>query len=241
MPRDLIDLLWRDSPLAPPPRRRGPRATHTTGDVVAQAIALADEGGLTAVTIRAVAESLGLTTMSVYTHVNGRDDLLVLMADRAHAEMEPPAFGRARWRTRVRRVAEAHLELLRARPWLLGVDDPRTALGPGTIAKYDHELHAFDDTGLDDLDRDAALAFVLDFARSTASRMAQASAAVDMAEEWERSAPSLATYLGTDLALAQRVGRAAGESMQGPYDAHRAWEWGLTRVIGGLAEIIEDS
>ena len=241
MPRPLIDLLWRESPHAPPPRRRGPRATHSTNDVVAHALALADQGGLTAVTIRAVAVSLGLTTMSVYTHVNSRDDLLVLMADRAHAEMELPPFGRARWRTRVRRVAEANLELLRARPWLLGVDDPRTALGPGTIAKYDHELHAFDDTGLGDLDRDAALAFLLDFARATASRMAQASAAVDMAQEWELAAGPLATYLGAELALAQRVGRAAGESMQGPYDAQRAWEWGLTRVIGGLAEFVEST
>ena len=40
---------------------------------------IADGDGLAAVTVRALAQALGVTTMSVYTHVNSRDDLLVLI------------------------------------------------------------------------------------------------------------------------------------------------------------------
>ena len=112
MARRLVDLLWRDHADAPERPARGPRSRHTTGDVVAQALALADAGGLDAVTVRALAASLAMPTMSVYTHVNSRDDLLVLMLDAAHADAARPRYGRAGWRTRVSRVAEANLALV---------------------------------------------------------------------------------------------------------------------------------
>jgi AcrR family transcriptional regulator len=206
--------------------------------VVSHAIAVADAGTLGAVTIRALAEGLGMSTMSVYTHVNSREDLLVLMADHAHETMTLSPWGRTRWRARVRRIAEENLDLIRSHPWLLEVTDPRVALGPGTIAKYDHELHAFDHTGLDHLDRDAALTFVLDFVRAGASSLLRGSKGEDFAEIWEQVAERLGGYLGSDYPLAQEVGRAAGEAMGGPYDAYRAWEFGLARVIVGLADTI---
>lgn len=241
MPRPLVDLLWRDAPGAPAGGRRGPRARRSTGDVVDQAIAMADAGGVAAVTIRALAHALGMTAMSVYTHVNSRDDLLVLMADRAHRQMSLTPFGHSGWRTRVRRVAEDNLALLHTHPWLLDHDDPRTALGPGTIAKYDHELRAFDGTSLGDLDRDAALTFVLDFVRSCAGRIVRPPTADDFGDTWQQSAASLANYLGEDFPVGQRVGRIAGEAMGGPYDAERAWEFGMARVIVGLAGLVDPS
>lgn len=238
MAKPLIDLLWRDHPDAPGRGARGPKSRLSTGDVVARAMALGDSGGLDAVTIRATAESLSMSPMSVYTHVNSRDDLLVLMVDAAHASAALPPFGRTSWRARVRRVADANLALLRAHPWLLDVNDDRVALGPGTIAKYDHELHTFDGTGLGDLDRDAALAFVLDFVRSSASARRQSGDA-DFNQMWQESAGSLGTYLGDAYPLAQRVGGAAGAHMAAPYSADHAWEFGLRRVAAGLADLIE--
>lgn len=239
MARSLIDLLWRDHPTAPGPGTRGPRSRHSTGEVVTRAIAIADAEGLDSVTIRAVAESLAMSPMSVYTHVNSRDDLLVLMADQVHATATLAALGRASWPTRVRRVAESNLALLRTHPWLLQVVDDRGALGPGTIAKYDHELRAFDGTGLSDLDRDAALTFVLDFTRSSAAAIIRAGRAGDFAELWQESVGPLGRYLGDSFPLAQRVGRAAGEHMAAPYSAGHAWDFGLRRVLAGLADLIE--
>ena len=146
MPQSLVDALWRDSDAAPTRRARGPRSRHTTGDVVTRAIAIADESGLDALSIRTLAASLGITPMAVYTHVSSRDDLLVLMADHAHAEMGRTPFGRAAWRTRVRRVAHDNRALLLARPWLLEIDDPRLAVGAGGNPKDGHQLRALDGT-----------------------------------------------------------------------------------------------
>lgn len=237
MVRPLLDLLWRDHPAAPSGGARGPRAKVTTGAVVEAALTMADADTLAAVTVRGLGERLGVAPMSVYTHVNSRDDLLVLMVDAAHARMERPSYGRAGWRTRVRLVAESNLELVRAHPWLLEVTDERTALGPGTIAKYDHELAAFEEMGLDDVVRDAALTFVLDFVRSSARAQLPDPRAGEMAELWETVAPRLAAYVGEDFPLAGRVGAAAGEAMQGVSSPAEAWTFGLDRVIEGLATL----
>ena len=237
MPQPLVDLLWSAHPDAPAGGRRGPRSQLSTTQVVAHAVTLADAGGLDAVTVRVLAQDLGISTMSVYTYVNSRDDLLVLMVDAMHAAMPHPALGRAGWRTRVRRIAEANLTLLLDHPWLLRVRDDRTALGPGTIAKYDHELHAFDGTSLGDLDRDAALTLVLDFVTAAAAR--RCAPRVDFGPLWVESAARLAGYLGAEHPLAQRIGQAAGESMGGPYNVERSWTFGLERVLAGLADLID--
>ncbi|WP_149085501.1 MULTISPECIES: TetR/AcrR family transcriptional regulator C-terminal domain-containing protein [Microbacterium] len=235
MPKNLVDLLWRHSPTAAVVGRRGPKARHSTDDVVDRAVALADADGLGAVTIRSLAQSLELTPMSIYTHVNSRADLLVLMADAMHAGMYPEPASASGWRDAVRAIAEDNLRLLRTHPWLIDVHDPRVALGPGTIAKYDRELHAFDGLGLDAVERDAALSFVLDFSLSAAARMREQQSAESFAASWAEAAPRLAAYLGDEMPLARAVGQAAGETMGVPYDARTAWEFGLARVIDGLA------
>lgn len=235
MTKNLVDLLWRHSPGARVTRQRGPKARHSTDDVVDRAVALADAEGLGAVTIRSLAQSLELTPMSIYTHVNSRADLLVLMTDAMHARMPTEPAKATGWRAEVRAVAEDNLRLLRAHPWLIDMHDPRVALGPGTIAKYDRELHAFDGLGLTAVDRDAALSFVLDFTLSAAARMREEASAESFAASWAEAAPRLAVYLGDDLPLARSVGQAAGESMGAPYDARTAWDFGLARVIDGLA------
>ena len=234
MTKNLVDLLWRHSHAAPATRQRGPKARHSTDDVVDRAVALADADGLGAVTIRALAQSLDLTPMSIYTHVNSRADLLVLMADALHARMLIAPVPASGWRVAVRAVAEENLRLLLARPWLIDIHDPRVALGPGTIAKYDRELHAFDGLALGAVERDAALSFVLDFSRSSAARMREQTAE-SFAASWTEGAPRLASYLGDEFPLARSVGQAAGEAMGAPYDARTAWDFGLARVIDGLA------
>lgn len=233
----LIDLLWRDHPAAPRRGSRGPRARVSTGAVVDTAIRLADKHGLDAMTIRQLAAETDLSTMSIYTHVNTRDDLLVLMADTAHARIDLPAYGRAGWRTRVERVAVANLALLRAHPWLLDITDDRTALGPGTIAKYDHELRAFRPLALNEVTCDAALTFVLDFVRASVAAERPSAHAGELADNWPEWGRRLADYVGDDYPTARAVGAAAGAAMDGVRDHASAWQFGLARVLDGLANL----
>ncbi|MGC0363922.1 AcrR family transcriptional regulator [Rhodococcus sp. 27YEA15] len=238
MPRELIDLLWRAHPHAPRDGSRGPKAKVTTSRTVDCAIDLADAEGLESLTVRKLASELGISPMAVYTHIGTRTDLLVLMADAVRAGQRRDPYVTDDWQARVEQIAEADLALYTRHWWLIDVTDQRSALGPGTIAKYDHELHAFDGTNLDDVERDAALTFVTDFTRTAAQARRPDPHAADMADVWYLWNERLKTYLGEDFPLAQRVGAAAGESMNAPYSPDAAWTFGLARVVDALESLV---
>ncbi|ADG75084.1 regulatory protein TetR [Cellulomonas flavigena DSM 20109] len=238
MARELVDLLWRDHPAAPSGGGRGPRAKVSTTRTVEEAVALADAEGLDGLTVRRLAARLGVAANAVYTHVGSRDDLLVLMADLVRTRRRRRPSAHDDWRSRVRELAEAELALHAAHPWLVDVTDQRTAFGPGTIADYDHQLHALDGTGLDDVDRDAALTFVTDFVRASARARRPAAYDDRMATVWASWSERLATYVGDTHPLARRVGAAAGAAMQAPASAEHAWCFGLERVLDAIEALV---
>jgi len=231
-----LTLLWRE---ADPPRR-GPRPRHTVDDVVDAAIAIADADGLEAVTMRAVAERLGTSPMSLYTYVPGKAELLDLMLDALYLAMPRKSF-RLQWRTRLRAVAEANRELYARHPWAARVSTARPPLGPGLMAKYEHELAAFDGLGLDDVAMDAALTFLLAFVQAHAvAAQDHANAPGTDADWWATAGPLLARVVQPErYPLASRVGSAAGAAQGGAYDAGRAYTFGLERVLDGLSALID--
>src|SRR5216117_1909772 len=76
-----MELLWRDA--AAPARGRGPKPGLTVDRIVAAATELADGDGLAALSMRRVAERLGVGTMSLYTYVPSKADLIDVMYDAA--------------------------------------------------------------------------------------------------------------------------------------------------------------
>jgi AcrR family transcriptional regulator len=221
-PARTLALLWRRVEGG----RRGPRPRLSVDNVVEAAIALADEAGLDAVTMRAVAERLGVSAMTIYTYVPGKAELLDLMLDALWLAMPREAD------PTIRAVADANRKLYDQHPWAARVTTARPPLGPGLLAKYEHELAAFDRLGLSDVDMDAALTLVLGFVQGIA---AQEPASTPDTEWWEAAGPLLAEVVDpARYPLASRVGTAAGEAQGGAYDAERAYEFGLGRIIEGL-------
>jgi AcrR family transcriptional regulator len=101
------------------------RATRLDrGTVVAEAIALADEGGLAAVSMRALSARLGVVPMALYKHVADREDLVGGMID-AIVQSYPAPIGDG-WRARVRsRVLGARDEQAQ-HPWIRSAIDEAT-------------------------------------------------------------------------------------------------------------------
>ncbi len=231
-----LTLLWRE---AEPPRR-GPRPRHSVDDVVDAAIAIADADGLEAVTMRAVAERLGTSPMSLYTYVPGKAELLDLMLDALYLAMPRKPF-RRQWRARLRAVAEVNRELYARQPSAARVSTARPPLGPGLMAKYEYELAAFDGLGLSEVEMDAALTFLLAFVQGNAvAAQEHADAPGTDAEWWATAGPLLARVVDPErYPLASRVGSAAGAAQGGAYDAQRAYAFGLERVLDGLAALID--
>src|SRR5699024_884374 len=75
VPARTLALLWRDASAVP---RKGPARRLEVDDVVGAAVALADADGLGAVTLRRVAERLGVATMTLYTYVPTKAELIDL-------------------------------------------------------------------------------------------------------------------------------------------------------------------
>ncbi|MGW4714071.1 TetR/AcrR family transcriptional regulator C-terminal domain-containing protein [Nocardia sp. NPDC004260] len=238
-----LELLWRIP--SEPGTGRGPKQRSSVEAVVAAAIEIADVEGIAAVTMRAVANRLGLTPMATYTYVPGKSELIDLMLDTVYARMERTDLTGLPWRERVARIAAENRALLARHPWVAYLPTTRPPLGPGLAAKYDHELAAFADLGLDDLAMDTALTFVLGFVTSVAriaidSARAAADSAMSDGEWWERAAPVLAqVFDARRYPLAARVGSAAGRAHDAAYSADHAYEFGLTLVLDGLARRIE--
>jgi TetR/AcrR family transcriptional regulator, tetracycline repressor protein len=84
--------------------------------VVAQALAMADADGLEAVTVRRLADRLGVTPMALYWHVKGKDELLMAMADQLLAEVTPTRNASEPWPDQLRAMITALLRVMRAHP-----------------------------------------------------------------------------------------------------------------------------
>jgi AcrR family transcriptional regulator len=239
-----LELLWRD----PSARgaQRGPRQGLTVDRVVAAAIELADAEGVQAVTMRRVAQALGVAPMSLYTYVPGKAELLDLMLDTVYAQMARTDMSNTPWRTRVEAVAQENRDLYERHPWAATISTSRPPLGPGLMAKYEHELTAFADLGLDDVEMDAALTYLLSFVQTSARSAAQAAAiqrdsAMSDEQWWAATAPFLTRVFDeTRYPTAARVGAAAGAAHHGAYSPTHAYEFGLQRVLDGLGVLIED-
>jgi hypothetical protein len=183
--------------------------------------------------------------MTLYTYVPGRGELLDLMLDAVYAQMPESRHEGGGWRDRVRALAEANRALFERHPWVAGVDTMRPGLGPGAVGKYDRELRAFDGRGLDDVTMDAALAWVLAFVQgwartALAAVRIQRDSALTEEEWWADAAPILAQVMTPEAyPLAVRVGRAAGEAHGAAWEAGHAFDFGLERVLDGLAPLLE--
>ena len=104
--------------------------------VLAAAVALADEIGIEALSMRKLGESLGVEAMSLYNHVANKDALLDGMIDVVFAEIDLPSADRG-WQAAMRQRAISVRAVLRRHRWAIGLMESRTSPGPATLAHHD--------------------------------------------------------------------------------------------------------
>ena len=111
------------------------RAQLTREQVLTAAIALADRDGIESISMRRLAQELGIEAMSLYTHVRNKEDLLDGMVD-AVIGMIPVDVdaGAAGWGTSLRRMALGARGVMLRHPWAPRTAETRAAPGPAAIA-----------------------------------------------------------------------------------------------------------
>lgn len=241
-PSRSLALLWRTREPVP----RDGRSSLGVGRITRAAIGIADSEGLGALTMRRVSEVLGVGTMTPYTYVPGKAELLDLMVDAVYGELPTIDPTAGDWRHRLERVALDNWTLYQSHPWLAQVETSRPVLGPNLLAKYERELLALGDTGLGDVELDSVLTLVLGHVRSTARASAEladleVSTGVTDAQWWQAQAPWLSKFAGPkQFPNATRVGAAAGQAHNAIFAPDHALHFGLRRLLDGVAVLIAE-
>lgn len=108
------------------------RVPLTRERVLRAAVQLADEGGIDVVSMRKVAQELGVEAMSLYNHVANKDEVLDGMTDIVVGEIEVPEIG-ADWKLAMRRRAISAHGVLMRHPWACLLVVSRMNIGPSML------------------------------------------------------------------------------------------------------------
>jgi AcrR family transcriptional regulator len=234
------ELLWEDRSRP----TRGPKPALSTDDVVHAAIEIADEQGLGAVTMHAVAARLGFTTMALYRYFPSKEALYDAIVDAGMGLPPAPPEPRGDWRTEVTRVAHAKRAMLCARPWLAELPFVAAPHGPNWLSWLEAVVDPLSRTGLSPADVGQVLSVIDGYTRGssdTSISLARARARGVSEAEW-------AAAVGADLGRAiedPRFPRFAA-ILTAPSDGKgrtmdESFDFGLQRVLDGIALYIEST
>ena len=200
------------------------------------AMALADEIGVDAFTIRKLAEALDTKPMSIYHHVPSKDAILDGMVDRVFAEIDRPATD-LDWKSAMRARCCSAREVLARHPWAVPLVESRTNPGPETLGHHDAVLGCLRGGGLSLAMTAHAYAlldaYVYGFALQEASLPATEGADLaDLAETIiepvsEGTYPNLMEF-------------TAGHVMQPGYDFRAEFDFGLDLILDALEAMVGD-
>ncbi|MFC9358112.1 TetR/AcrR family transcriptional regulator [Rhodococcus sp. NPDC057014] len=116
-----------------------PRVPLTRERVLRAAVDLADDSGFDALTMRRIAQTLGVEAMSLYRHVKNKPDLLDGMVDVVFGEIDLPQTG-LDWKTAMRRRAISARDVLVRHRWATVLMESRATPGPATLRHHDAVL-----------------------------------------------------------------------------------------------------
>ena len=109
--------------------------------VVRVALKLLDEVGLEGLSMRRLADRLGVKAASVYWHVRDKEELLDLVFDRVIGEIEVPEPDPTRWREQVAEVAREMRSVINSHRDIARVQLGRFPIGPNALT-FSERLHA---------------------------------------------------------------------------------------------------
>ncbi|WP_405431637.1 TetR/AcrR family transcriptional regulator [Micromonospora sp. NBC_00617] len=110
--------------------------------VLRAAVALADEAGIESLSMRNLAQDLGVVPMALYKHVANKDELLDGMIDVIVGQIDPPASD-TNWKDAIRRRILSAREVLRRHPWAALAIESRNMATPAILAYLDSVVATF--------------------------------------------------------------------------------------------------
>jgi AcrR family transcriptional regulator len=205
------DPIW----LRPEPGGRKPSLTREK--IAAAALEIADSEGFDAVSMRNVARSLGVGTMSLYHYIRTKDDLIALMDDRLMAEIVLPDEELPdQWREALAAIARSSYAAWAKRPWTLyAMRGAR--IGPNGMKHAEQSLRAVSGLGLSRGEQFELVSLVDDYAMGFA--LGQEDLPDIQADDW-KGLEGMTEYMTTQLSSGEYPSL---EAFVGDDDPATAW------------------
>ncbi|MEY9891410.1 AcrR family transcriptional regulator [Catenulispora sp. MAP5-51] len=216
---------------------------------MAAGIALADRDGIESISMRKLAQELGVEAMSIYTHVRNKDDLLDGMVDAVIGQIPTTADGAggadgadgadsaadADWATTLRQMALAARAVILTHPWAPPVIESRTAPGPATLRHIDAVLSVLRKGGFTVAQTHHALHILgsrlLGFTQDLFDDSAGSSGALD-----PETAAGIVSELGATLPyIAEMALAVTHQGALGGCDDDAEFQFALDFILDGLA------
>lgn len=138
-----------------PKPREDARVPLSRERVIDAAIRIADESGIESLTMRRLAQELGVEAMSLYYYVANKDEILNAIADVVVSEWELPAPG-AEWKSAIRRTAISAHEILGRHPWSASLVLSGSAVSPARLRYMNSILGSLREAGFSEDQTDHA-------------------------------------------------------------------------------------
>jgi AcrR family transcriptional regulator len=123
-----------------------PRVPLSKERVLQAALVLADEGGIESVTMRKLAQALGVEAMSLYHYVAKKDDILDGIVDIVLEEIEVPSL-EADWKPAIRQSAISAHEVLLRHPWACSLILTMSRISPARLRYMESLLATLREAG----------------------------------------------------------------------------------------------
>jgi AcrR family transcriptional regulator len=200
--------------------------------VLQAALALAARDGIESLTMRKLADELGVGAMSLYYYVPNKEQLLDGMVDIVFSEIEPPSTD-VDWKTAMRNRALSTRDALRRHPWAIGLMEGRTSHGPANLRLHDAVLGCLRAAGFS-LEMTVHAysvqdAYIYGFALQEQDMSSET--ADDFAAEAQRQMREYEAMLADFPHLVEVVGGYVAES---GYDYDTEFVFGLDLILDGL-------
>jgi len=224
-----------DTVSVPRSPRPGPRRASTEEQVLDAALALLDDGGIDAASVRGIAARIGVAPNAVYTYFADKAAVYQAIVERLLGDVDHGVFADREmpWPQRVESLALELRARLSAHPGAVPLMVSGPLGGPRALALNERLLGLFADAGLDAAEaaRGSYLLIVYVFG-SVALEVADAHRPGPLQPESERVERRREAFAAADTEQYPRTA-AAAETIAASISTEQ-FLWGLRRVLAGI-------
>ena len=224
-----LALSWGVRPV----QRRGPKPALSVEHIVATGIEFGDSQGFEAISLQKIAAHLGVSTNAMYRYVRSKDELIVLVNDKAVGL--PPELPTG-WRAAAIAWVDARVKLYAERPWLLDVPIRGAPVTPNLLRWVEVMLHALAGTGLSQHDNLGCLMLLDGYARNYANLARQLESSANMPVQAEQVGRFLLPRL-IDGDYPMLTAMYTNHEYEDGLDDDL--EFGLARILDGIQVLID--